>query len=71
MTTSTSCPLTWATPSPASIPEAHAEAAGRLPAHHNDPFDRMLIGQAVVEEFELVSDDRRFEQYDLRVVAGS
>src|SRR5579862_6920897 len=42
------------------ISAAHALAAGCLPAHHPDPFDRMLIAQAQAESLTLVSVDRRF-----------
>jgi PIN domain nuclease of toxin-antitoxin system len=43
----------------------HALTAGRLPAIHRDPFDRMLIAQASVEELRVVSHDRVFERYGL------
>jgi PIN domain nuclease of toxin-antitoxin system len=43
----------------------HAEAAGRLPLYHDDPFDRMLIAQAQTEGLVLVSRDRRFAAYQL------
>ncbi len=46
----------------------HAMAAGRLPAHHADPFDRMLIAQAQIEGFTLVSVDRRFSEYDVELL---
>lgn len=46
----------------------HAAVAGRLPAHHADPFDRMLIAQAQVEGFTVVTHDRLFEAYDVPVV---
>ncbi len=45
---------------------AHAETAGTLPRHHDDPFDRVLIGQALVEGFELVTVDQAFDDYDVR-----
>ena len=44
----------------------HALIAGRLPNLHRDPFDRMLIAQASVEELRVVSHDRVFERYGLR-----
>lgn len=47
----------------------HAELAGGLPPHHSDPFDRMLIAQALTEDLELVSADRSFEAYGVRIVA--
>ena len=48
-----------------AIIAAHALDAGALPAHHTDPFDRMLIAQARAEELTLVSVDRRFADYDV------
>lgn len=47
----------------------HAIAAGRLPRHHDDPFDRMLIAQAQVEDLMLVTADKRFSAYDVRLMA--
>jgi len=46
----------------------HAIAAGRLPAHHADPFDRMLIAQAQIEGLTLVSVDRRFSEYEVELL---
>jgi len=43
----------------------HADLAGRLPRHHEDPFDRMLLAQAVVERLTLVTHDERFRAYDV------
>jgi PIN domain nuclease of toxin-antitoxin system len=40
-------------------------AAGALPRHHSDPFDRMLIAQAARRRFVLVTADRRFTDYDV------
>lgn len=44
---------------------AHAIATGDLPRHHDDPFDRALIGQAKVEGLTLVSVDQAMVRYDL------
>ena len=41
----------------------HAQRAGRLPGDHRDPFDRMLIAQAQIEDLALVSDERVFDRY--------
>lgn len=49
----------------------HAERAGRLPPHHSDPFDRMLIAQAIEDDLVLVSDDRAFDAYDVRAIDAS
>lgn len=48
---------------PLPITLAHARAAGALPAHHADPFDRMLVAQARSEDLTLVSSDRLLRQY--------
>ena len=53
---------------PLAITFDHAELAGGLPDHHADPFDRMLIAQAMTEDVELVSQDRVFERYDVRLL---
>jgi PIN domain nuclease of toxin-antitoxin system len=52
-----------------SITPAHALAAGALPAHHADPFDRMLIAQARAERFTIVTLDGRFSAYDVEVLS--
>lgn len=46
-------PMTW----------SHATAAGELPPHHKDPFDRMLIAQAQVEGLILLTNDRQLKAY--------
>ena len=43
-----------------------AERAGRLPGLHRDPFDRVLIAQALVRDLALVSVDRTFDGYGVR-----
>ena len=47
---------------------AHAALAGRLPRHHGDPFDRMLIAQAQSEGLTLVTRDRVFSAYGIPVL---
>lgn len=42
---------------------AHALAAGALPRHHDDPFDRILIAQAQIEGLLLVTRDERIRRY--------
>jgi len=44
---------------------AHGTAAAALPALHSDPFDRMLVAQANVEDLVLVTRDRRVAQYPI------
>ncbi|MEG4534887.1 type II toxin-antitoxin system VapC family toxin [Microcoleus sp. D2_18a_D3] len=45
------------------ITAPHALRVAALPLHHRDPFDRMLIAQAQMEEMTLVSADSMFNQY--------
>jgi len=47
---------------------AHAVAAGKLPRHHNDPFDRMLVAQAALESLTLLTVDRQLQAYGIRVI---
>ena len=51
-------PITW----------VHAEAAGTLPPHHADPFDRLLIAQALVEGLTLVTADSKFAAYGVAMI---
>ncbi|MDQ7024029.1 MAG: type II toxin-antitoxin system VapC family toxin [Anaerolineae bacterium] len=47
---------------------AHALKVGDLALYHKDPFDRLLIAQAIVEGYTLISKDDIFEQYPVSVV---
>lgn len=49
---------------------AHAGEAAALPRVHSDPFDRLLVAQARIEQLELVTRDRRLVEYGVRVVAA-
>lgn len=51
-----------------SITASHAVQASALPLHHRDPFDRMLIAQAQMEEMMLVSADSIFRQYNVSIL---
>ena len=42
---------------------AHAQAVSHLPAHHNDPFDRMLVAQAMEEDLAILSHDGKLPPY--------
>ena len=46
----------------------HAEAVATLAHHHSDPFDRMLVAQALCERLTLVSHDRCFALYGIEVL---
>jgi len=45
------------------ITTEHAIAAGDLPRHHDDPFDRMLVAQAIAESLTIISNDSRLRLY--------
>lgn len=51
-----------------SIDRSHAVAMAGLPDHHRDPFDRMLIAQAVVEGMTLVTADAKFAAYSVPII---
>jgi PIN domain nuclease of toxin-antitoxin system len=51
-----------------SLTVAHAIAAARLPMHHRDPIDRMLVAQASLESLTLLTADRQQSVYDVPVI---
>jgi PIN domain nuclease of toxin-antitoxin system len=53
---------------PIPVTALHAEAVERLPWHHRDPFDRLLVAQAEVEDRTLVSADPRLGAYGIEVL---
>ncbi len=53
---------------PLHISVAHGIAAGRLPRHHDDPFDRMLIAQAYAEGLTIITRDKRFADYNVAIL---
>lgn len=50
-----------------SLPVQHSHAlhAGSLPLHHADPFDRLLIAQAQLENLRILTADAQFEAYEV------
>lgn len=44
----------------------HADLAGRLPRHHRDPFDRMLMAQAILEGIPIISNEELFDDFGVR-----
>lgn len=44
----------------------HADLAGRLPLHHRDPFDRMLIAQSLLEDLPILSNEDVFDSFGVR-----
>jgi PIN domain nuclease of toxin-antitoxin system len=49
---------------------AHAARAAQLLPHHRDPFDRMLVAQAMVEDLTLVTRDAALDAYDVPLIAA-
>jgi PIN domain nuclease of toxin-antitoxin system len=47
---------------------AHLLAYEQLPMHHSDPFDRMLIAQIIEEGWPIITADRMFKKYPIRVI---
>ena len=43
----------------------HGQMAGALPGPHRDPFDRMLIAQALLDDLILVSNEQPFDTYGI------
>jgi PIN domain nuclease of toxin-antitoxin system len=51
-----------------AISARHAILAGSLPAHHRDPFDRMLVAQAQAESLAIVTRDQRLSHYGVEIL---
>jgi PIN domain nuclease of toxin-antitoxin system len=60
--------LLGASAQPLPITLDHAAAVGTLPRHHRDPFDRMLVAQALAEGAAIVSPDDRLPKYDVPLI---
>ena len=41
---------------------------GSLPFHHRDPFDRIIISQAITKKYKIISADRKFKLYDCKLL---
>lgn len=50
------------------VTAAHAWSVRQLPLVHGDPFDRLLVAQAQVEDLPLITHDRQLERYNIRVI---
>ena len=55
---------------PLPIHHTHALRVAALPLHHSDPFDRLLVAQALLEEVPVLTADPAFGDYDVEVVAA-
>lgn len=53
---------------PLPVQHTHAMRVAELPAHHRDPFDRLLVAQAQVEALSLLTTDRQLAEYDVAVI---
>jgi PIN domain nuclease of toxin-antitoxin system len=47
---------------------SHVLASENLPFHHSDPFDRIMIAQAISEDMTMVSADGEFKRYDVKLL---
>jgi PIN domain nuclease of toxin-antitoxin system len=47
---------------------SHTFRAGALPPHHRDPFDRMLIAQAQIEDLPILTADPAISRYDVETI---
>jgi len=50
------------------IYDRHATRVADLPPHHNDPFDRLLVAQAMAEDMSILSADEILREYDVPVL---
>ena len=53
------------------VSHAHGLKAGKLPSHHRDPFDRMLIAQAQLEGMPLLTADHQIGLYDVEIIEAT
>lgn len=54
-----------------AITPAHAHGIAQLSPYHQDPFDRMLVAQAIMEGFTLVTYDLEIQKYDVPILGKS
>ena len=50
------------------LPYVHGERMRVLPAHHADPFDRMLIAQATEENLTIITHDKKIGEYEVKIL---
>ena len=53
---------------PLGISLQHTARVAELPRHHGDPFDRMLVSQALIESMTIVSRDRELAKYGVKLL---
>jgi PIN domain nuclease of toxin-antitoxin system len=54
-----------------AVEHVHALHVATLPAHHRDPFDRLIVAQARVEKLTIVTADHVFDAYDVPVIRAA
>ena len=54
---------------PLPVQHSHALHAGSLPRHHADPFDRLLIAQAQLENLQILTADSQFGAYEVDLLS--
>lgn len=55
---------------PVPIDQQHALHVATLPPHHRDPFDRLLIAQAQLDDLSILTTDPLFDAYDVSTIAA-
>ena len=53
------------------VTAAHAACVERLPLIHSDPFDRLMLAQAIIENMQFVTYDRHLSRYDIALLTWS
>ena len=46
----------------------HIDYINKLPRIHNDPFDRLIVSQAIAEDMELITKDSVIPQYNVKTI---
>ncbi len=54
-----------------NVTHAHALASGSLPSLHRDPFDRLLVAQALSEQLPIITGDQAIRQYSIETIPAS
>ena len=47
---------------------SHIYHLSKLPFHHNDPFDRIIIAQAMIKNYSLITNDTQIKKYKVKVI---
>ena len=55
---------------PLAIEHSHALRVAELPPHHRDPFDRLLIAQAQIDDLSILTSDSLFDAYDVATIVA-